>query len=287
MSELPKPPKELYLMQKLFEETARTPFEFGEIVRPQPKQYKSEIVNEMVPIKGISGRKRILNYNQQYWYRLFSTMQEEFPLVVNLLGYQEFNRLASEYLTKFPSKSYSLNFLSDDLKLFITKNKDWHKPLLVEAVTLERIHIKAFDALQAQDDLSNIPLTANDLVIIRDQGVGFQPSWYLFEENWNLVELRKKITREADPEKIKERPQKQKGFWSIFRKQNRIYQENLNSTQFALLKELSNGASLIEAFTVLEETLSSEEVDILEKEVSSWFSHWVSLGWFTMPKNKS
>jgi hypothetical protein len=286
MSELPKPPSYLYQMQKLFEETARTPFEFGEIVRPQPKQYNNEIVNEMVPIKGISGRKRILNYNQQYWYRLFTTMQEEFPLLVNLMGYQEFNRLVSGYLTKYPSRNYSLNFLSDDFQLYIAVSKDWNKPVFIETVTLERIFIKAFDALQAQDDLSNIPLSQHDLAILRDQGVGFQPSWYLFEENWNLVELRKKIKLADDPDKIKVKPKKQIGYWSIFRQQNRLYQEKLNQVQFKLLKELSSGASLMEAFSVLEENVSSEELGLLEKEVSSWFSHWVGLGWFTMPRNK-
>lgn len=37
----------------------------------------------------------------------------------------------------------------------------------------------------------------------------------------------------------------------------------------------------------LRKILRSGELAVLEKEVSKWFTHWVGLGWFTMPKNKS
>lgn len=37
----------------------------------------------------------------------------------------------------------------------------------------------------------------------------------------------------------------------------------------------------------LRKTLRSGELAVLEKEVSKWFTHWVGLGWFTMPKNRS
>lgn len=287
MPEMPQPPKDLHQIQKLFAETAMTPFVFAEEVLCQPNAYKKEMVKDMVPIKGISGRNRILNYNQQYWYRLFTVMQEEYPLLAYLLGYQEFNHLVSDYLTDYPSHHYSLNFLSDDLPAFIQKNKKWGKPIYIETITLERIFIKAFDALQAQDDLSMIPLSQEDLSILRDQGIGFQPSWYLFEENWNLVQLRKMVKMSEDPEKLKEKPQKAKGYWCIYRKQNRLYQEDLNRTQFLLLQQLSKGLSLIAAFEQLEDQIDATETALIEKEVTNWFTRWVSLSWFTLPRGKS
>ena len=286
MSETPKSPQELYKMQKLFAETAMMPFLFNKDVTFQPDKYKKDMVKEMVPIKGINGRKRILNYNQQYWYRLFSVMQEEYPLLAYLLGYQEFNHLVSDYLTACPSHHYSLNFLSEDLPVFVQDSKKWGDELYIEAIRLERIFIKAFDALQAKDDLSSIPLTQEDLAILRDQGIGFQPSWYLFEENWNLVQLRKMIKMVEDPEELEEKPKIIKSYWCIFRKQNRLYQEDLNRTQYLLLQQLSKGLSLIEAFEQLENQLNETEIALIEKEVSNWFTRWVSLSWFTMPQKK-
>lgn len=284
MEEKPKSPADLYKMQKLFAETAMMPFLFNKDVTFQPDKYKKEMVKEMVPIKGINGRKRILNYNQQYWYRLFSVMQEEYPLLAYLLGYQEFNHLMSDYLTACPSHHYSLNFLSDDLPEFVRDSKKWGDDLYIEVIRLERIFIKAFDALQAQDDLSNIPLTQEDLAILRDQGIGFQPSWYLFEENWNLVQLRKMVKLAEDPEELEEKPKALKCYWCIFRKQNRLYQEDLNRTQYLLLQELRKGLSLIEAFENLENQLNETETALIEKEVTNWFTRWVSLSWFTMPQ---
>ena len=286
MSDGPKAPKLLYQMQKLFEETARTPFFFGEEVTPQPDRYHREMVKEMVAIKGITGRKRIMNYNQQYWYRLFSIMQEEYPLLAYLLGYQKFNHLVSGYLTDFPSHHYSLNFLSEDLPAFIKGSAKWGEAIIKETVELERIFIKAFDALQAANDLSNIPLSQEDLAVIKDQGIGFQPSWYLFEENWNLVALRKKVKLADDPEELEEKPQKLKSFWCIYRQKNRLFQEELNRTQYLLLEKLACGFSLMKAFECMEDLLNSEEIELLEKEVSIWFTRWVSLGWFTLPNAK-
>lgn len=286
MEETPKPPQELYKMQKLFAETAMMPFLFAKEVAFQPDKYKKEMVNEMVPIKGISGRKRILNYNQQYWFRLFTTMQEEYPLLAYLLGYQEFNHLVSDYLTQYPSHHYSLNFLSDDLPEFIQNSKKWGDEIYIETVALERIFIKAFDALQAKDDLSTIPLTQEDLTILSDKGLGFQPSWYLFEEHWNLVQIRKMVRQAEDPEKLEVKPEVQKGHWSIYRKQNRLYQEDLNRVQFLLLQQLNKGVSLVAAFDQLENQLNESEMAMIENDVSLWFVRWVSLGWFTMPKGK-
>ena len=286
MPETPKSPSELYKMQKDFAETAMVPFLFAKDVDFQLDKYNKDIVKEMVPIKGIAGRKRILNYNQQYWYRLFTVMQEEYPLLAYLHGYREFNHLISDYLTECPSRHYSLNFLSEDLPAFIQNSKKWGSEINIETVRLERIFIKAFDALQLQNDLSIIPLSQEDLAVLRDRGVGFQPSWYLFKENWNLVPLRKLIKQSEDPEKLKEKPKPIKRFWCIYRQQNRLFQEELNRTQYLLLLELNKGVSLIEAFENLESQLNESEVTLLETEVSNWFARWVSLGWFTMPKEK-
>ena len=284
--ETPKPPQDLFFMQKNFAEIAMTPFSFKKDVTFQLDKYNKEIVREMVPIKGIAGRKRILNYNQQYWYRLFSVMQEEYPLLAYLLGYRKFNHLISDYLTQYPSHHYSLNFLSDDLPTFIKTNTDWGTEISIETIQLERIFIKAFDALQLNDDLSVIPLSQEDLAILRDQGMGFQPSSYLFEENWNLVSLRKLVKLAEDPEKLKEKPRNIKSFWCIYRKQNRLFQEELNRTQYLLLQQLNMHASLTEAFEQLEEKITKSEAVLLETEVSNWFTRWVSLGWFTMPQRQ-
>lgn len=53
----------------------------------------------------ISAVERLGTYNRGYWFRLFTILQDEFPTLIKLINYNEFNRLAQEYLQVFPSCS--------------------------------------------------------------------------------------------------------------------------------------------------------------------------------------
>lgn len=279
----PLPPANLKKMQEQFAQTAMLPFDFMNETKSQMKLFHPELLEEMLASKKATSIERILNYNQQYWYRLFTVMQEEYPLLAKVLDYDEFNHLVSDYLTAYPSTSFSLNHLSDKFCDFIKNSEYWGQSLLLEVVTLEYIFIRAFDALEAKQDLRLLPITEQDLQNIFDKGLGFQPSFYLWEENWNLVLSRKALLQAEDADEFVLDIISKKGFWCIYRLENQLYQEPLLRVQFLILQNLKQGLSLLEAFEKLEGVVTDEEFVVIEASVQGWFQYWVSLGWFVMP----
>ena len=97
----------------------------------------------------VSASERLGTYNRDYWFRLFTILQNEFPAVVKLINYNEFNRLAQEYLQAFPSCSQILNYLADYFPEFMEMDHRWNTPDLKKAVELDYCFIKAFDAPQS------------------------------------------------------------------------------------------------------------------------------------------
>jgi len=56
---------------------------------------------------------RIELYHEQYWRRLFNTLQEAFPRTAQAIGYFWFNALASHFIEAHPPQSYDLAQASD------------------------------------------------------------------------------------------------------------------------------------------------------------------------------
>lgn len=288
MSKKPKPPSELNQFQKDFFKAITSKFIFTpDGVEYRTDEYPDELVDQIIPLKNITSRERLLTYNQQYWFRLFSTMQNEYPLLCNLLNYESFNQLVSDYIDENHSESFSLTNLSNRLIKFLKNSKEWSQfPILLEAAILEMIHIESFDALQLNNELQHIPITTKDIHLIESKGLAFQPSCFLFHEHWNLVASRVlAIEQIREDEEIEELlPDSEESFWCIYRQDNIVHEDQLSFIQFKLLSLLKNKNSLNGALVEIEKSASEKELINLEKKISFWFADWVSKGWFVLPQ---
>ncbi len=63
------------------------------------------------PNDRLTSFERIEIYNRQYWFRLIDSFYDDFPGLRAVLGRVKFNRLAKEYLTRYPSRSFTLRNL--------------------------------------------------------------------------------------------------------------------------------------------------------------------------------
>src|SRR5277367_5399656 len=76
----------------------------------------SEIRKKIAPSSTLRSEERMGIYQQQYWWRLISVMQDLFPGLVALLGYKEFNRLIAEpYLTAHIPYDWFISNIGADL----------------------------------------------------------------------------------------------------------------------------------------------------------------------------
>jgi len=71
------------------------------------------------PNDRLSSFERLEIYNRQYWFRLLDCLHDDYPGVRAVLGTKKFTRLATAYLTKYQSNSYTLRDLGERLEQFI------------------------------------------------------------------------------------------------------------------------------------------------------------------------
>ena len=92
--------------------------------------------------------ERLEIYNRQYWFRVRDCFYEDYRGLRAILGNRQFERLADAYLSKYPSRSYTLRNLGSRLVEFVEAEPRWTKPktrLALDLARLEWAHIEAFD----------------------------------------------------------------------------------------------------------------------------------------------
>ncbi len=278
-----EPPASLVRLQAEFGRSMATPFLFvdaaGEF-RVQLDQFSPELVALMVPREdaGLSGADRLATYNQQYWYRLFSVMQEEYPLLRHLAGVTQLNQLTSAYLSEYPSRSPTLRNLSNDFVAYLAGDHPWNAPVWREAAQLDYIFIQVFDAAQ-RPALDPAALTPEQTAALLEKPLPFQPHVFLFEEHWNLVELRRAAWNDDDDE-LELTPVERHGQWAIFRGHGRTIPLELTEPQYRLLGNLVAGDSLGNAVDALAATYTGADLHGIVASLQGWFAEWVSYGWF-------
>lgn len=246
------------------------------------------------PNDRLTSFERLEIYNRQYWFRLYTSFEEDFPGLKSIIGNAKFETLMREYLTEHPSTSFTLRNLGSRLVEWLEDRPEYVEPrreLAMDMARLEWAHIEAFDAGEEE------VLDADDLAAIHDESrLRLQPYLRVLELHYPvddlLIELRnesgssdassnnasvarkkKHVRRVAmlEPEEI---------FLAVHRHQNSVYYKRLHREDFSLLKALFDGDSIGHAIEVAFEGSSLPEAErgAFLKEA---FASWAALGWFT------
>ncbi len=133
-------------------------------------------------------------YNTQYWFRLFTTLQQTFPLLCRILGYWHFNQLMTVYLRNFAPHDWDLGHVGHSMLNFLYQIEPQeltplalgHERLLLqEAATIDL----AFD--QALEAIAPIPWQYDpSLGPIEELQLQKAAHWQVFAEHWELLALR-------------------------------------------------------------------------------------------------
>ncbi len=254
----------------------------------------SEAAKYIKPNDRLSSFERLEIYNRQYWFRLYSCFEEDFPGLKAILGTKRFERLMRDYLTDCPSESFSLRNLGSRLESWLAAHPEYLEPrgqLAMDMARLEWAHIEAFDGAESA------LLDADDLAAIDEHSqLHLQPHLRVLELQYPvedlLIELRsengssdsssnnasaarktRRVRRVAalKPEHI---------FLAVHRHENSVYYKRLDREDYLLLKELLSGSSIGHAI----DTAFAESA-IPEDDRGRWlqqvFASWSALGWFT------
>jgi hypothetical protein len=253
------------------------------------------------PNDRLNSFERLEIYNRQYWFRVLDCLHDDYPGLRAILGTKKFTRLATAYLTKYQSNSYTLRDLGDRLEQFIREEPAWTTPqelLAVDMAQFEWAQTVAFDGpskkpinadeilgtpadrlklgLQPYLSLLSLGYAVDDFLI----AVKKNEEDALRTEASNAMNSAPRAGNRRKPERL---PKKELMFLAVHRYDNQVYSKRLEPEEYQILTAIAQG----ETVAVACETAITQSIktDINWSDtVKNWFDTWTALGWFCLPK---
>jgi Putative DNA-binding domain len=261
---------------------------------PDGKSMRAYASRFIKPNDRLTSFERLEIYNRQYWFRVLSSMVEDFPGLRAVLGDRRFEAMSKAYLVDCPSRSFTLRNLGARLEGWLRKHPKWAGPkqaLAVDMARLEWADIEAFDA-KAEPALRPEDLRADAGAKLK---LKLQPYLRLLDLRYPVDDLLLEVRKEDEDtdfasNAFQERHKRKrvqavaklkpaKIFLAVHRVDDSVYFRRIEREEFVILSALRDGNALGRA---IEAAFRTSRVRVEERaaSVQQWFQNWAALGWF-------
>ena len=268
---------------------------------PDGRPMRAYVARFIKPNDRLTSFERLEIYNRQYWFRLLSSMVEDFPGLRTVLGDARFEAMSRAYITDCPSRSFTLRNLGSQLESWLHRHPRWagkKQALALDIVKLEWAEIDAFDG-KAEPPLRPEDLSAAAGPNLR---LRLQPYIHLLSLRYPVDDLLLEIKKNDDDNDfasnaMQERRKRKRVqhvaklkptaiALAVHRIDNSIYFRRLEPEEFALLSALHQGKTLQKSVDLAfrGSKIPPEE---LPGTVQRWFHNWAALGWFCKAEEKT
>lgn len=285
-------------LQRAVFDVVRQPLTEDERMREQTLDGRSTraIAEEIVkPNDRLTSVERLEIYNRVYWFRLLSSLADDFPGLREVIGQEAFDKVLLGYLTEMPSVSYTLRDLGSRLEVWLREHPEFissNERMALDMVRLEWADIEAFDAAE-YPILSQVELAG----LGEDPVFHLQPYLQLLDLAYPVDQLLLQVRETEDPEtdissnvvmmdhsdsaprKQIPLPKAKKVFLAVHRQENIVYFKRLKPEGFALLRALQQGKPLSQAIET-SVNWSGKKLERVMEQLHDWFANWSQLGWF-------
>jgi hypothetical protein len=261
---------------------------------PDGKSMRAYASRFIKPNDRLTSFERLEIYNRQYWFRLLSSMIEDFPGLRAVLGDRRFEAMSKAYLVDCPSRSFTLRNLGSQLEGWLHKHPKWagaKQPLAVDIARLEWADIEVFDekaepALRPED----LGVEAGAKLKLK-----LQPYLRLLDLRYPVDDLLLKVRKEDEDtdfasNAFQERRKRKrvqavaklkpaKIFLAVHRMDDSVYFRRIEREEFIILRALREGKALGKAIEAAFRT-SRVPAEDRATSVQQWFQNWAALGWF-------
>lgn len=247
------------------------------------------------PNDRLSSFERLEIYNRQYWFRVFSSFEEDFPGLKSIVGTRRFERLMRAYLEANPSRSFTLRNLGSALMKWLQENPEYTEPNADSAVamaSLEWAHIEAFDNEQ------RAPLTAEDIATLNDDSrLVLQPYVRLINSPYAVddaliavkdsghaagTQSSNAVTIHLVHRTRSRKPRREQIYLAVHRYDDTVYYKRLAREDYQLLKAFESESTLNDAIDA-----AFVDSSIAESErpahIQSVFHYLMQMGWLCAP----
>ena len=292
-------------LQRAVFDVVRQPLTDDEHMRERTLDGRStkEIAEQIIkPNDRLTSVERLEIYNRVYWFRILSSLADDFPGLRGVIGQEKFDQVLLGYLTEMPSVSFTLRDLGSRLEAWLRAHPELiaaNERMALDMVRLEWADIEAFDAAE-YPTLSQLELAS----LGEDPVFHLQPYLQLLDLAYPVDELLLKVRETEEPEtdissnvvmmehpstprKIQQLPKAKKVFLAVHRQENSVYFKRLKPEGFALLRALQQGQPLSQAIETSVDW-SGKKLERVMEQLHDWFANWSQLGWFCrVPENEA
>ena len=261
---------------------------------PDGKSMRAYASRFIKPNDRLTSFERLEIYNRQYWFRVLSSMIEDFPGLRAVLGDRRFDGMSKAYLMDCPSRSFTLRNLGSRLEAWLRKHPKWagaKQALALDIARLEWADIEAFDGKEEP------PLRPEDLAAEAGANLRLrlQPYVRLLDLKYPVDDLLLEVRTEdedtdfasnAFQEKHKRKRVRAVAklkpaaiFLAVHRVDDSVYFRRIEREEFVMLSALRGDKGLGKA---IEAAFQKSKVPVQERAalLKRWFQNWAALGWF-------
>jgi hypothetical protein len=261
---------------------------------PDGKSMRAYASRFIKPNDRLTSFERLEIYNRQYWFRVLSSMVEDFPGLRAVLGDKRFEAMSKAYLIDCPSRSFTLRNLGARLEDWLRKHPKWAGPkqaLAVDIARLEWADIEAFDGK------AEPPLRAEDLAAAAGAKLKLklQPYVRLLDLKYPVDDLLLDVRKEDEDtdfasNAFQERHKRKRVqavarlkpesiFLAVHRVDDSVYFRRIAGEEFVILSAMRDGKSLGRA---IDAAFRKSKIPAQARAalVQQWFLNWSALGWF-------
>jgi hypothetical protein len=253
------------------------------------------------PNDRLTSFERLEIYNRQYWFRVLSSMIEDFPGLRAVLGERHFEEMSKAYLCENPSRSFTLRNLGSRLEAWLRKHPKWaaaKQKLALDIVRLEWADIEAFDG-KAEEALRPEDLSAGAGPNLR---LKLQPYIQLLDLHYPVDDLLLEVRKEDEDtdfasNAFQERRKHKRVqavaklkpaeiYLVVHRVDYSVYFRRVDREEYLILSALRQGKPLGKAIEIAFRKSSIAPAERAPR-VQEWFQDWAALGWFCRTEKKS
>ncbi len=265
-------------------------------------QSTQKIAEEIVkPNDRLTSVERLEIYNRVYWFRLLSSLADDFPGLRAVIGQEKFDQVLLGYLTELPSTSFTLRDLGSRLETWLRAHPEFitgKERMALDMVRLEWADIEAYDAAEFP------VLTQSELAGLGEDPIfHLQPYVQLLDLAYPVDELLLKVRETEEPQtdissnvvmmdtsdakqhKQHPLPKAKKVYLAVHRQDFSVYFKRMKPEAFALARALQQGQPLSQAIESSVDR-TGKKLELIMEQLHDWFANWSQLGWFCRPPEK-
>lgn len=229
------------------------------------------------PPPGVSPPHGFSAYQRQYWFRLFTAMQTEFPLTARVLGLWRFNQVAQDFLRVHPLRAPSLHAIAEGFVEHLDAKTG-------EAAVREAARIdEAWRAVLAAPEGPAWSPRVEEAARLPRAKLRPAPTWRIVEDRFELMATRRALPEASAEGALALPPAGEVRSWLLARTREGTIELPLDPVEARLFKALCE-SSLAEALVAVDAACDDPERARLAAMVRDWIARSVALAMWLEPE---